>query len=651
MTVEATIAPGAGEENRLRTRALDTLRTATLDTILQSEEPLRTVDIARSVAGHLGLTLSEEELGGLASVVRMVLDSDPLFSQSNRQWDLALRMGRAEGDRRKPVERAVIDFIDLIGHPADVEAAAVFAAAVYGRHPDYYESMITRVAPKSELFFPVDGQWGITRWLLEITSDEPEDVEFDNFSDTTLLNALRGAAKGVKADDAVSYAKAVVQKAGEPVDNKALQFLTWSAFPDTDPAELFASLYAADGLELERGPVWVTSDSHREVLDDIRSLASNPEVATEALAATLPAEEEEVAPGGGGLLAPTTVRVSDDDLEQVVDLMEQESHTFRVSELCQQALEAFPGSRTYQGVHDSLLSRMQEDDRFLWVGYERFRLADSIPAEVQVLPEGLAFDTREYLDDEDNEVDKYVDPRDWKGNLDEQVLHYLVQDVADDSSPVAATPPAELPSSPPLHHYVAGTRFLRNADRGFFPAEPALVQPTLILDDGTRLDVWVNNNLGLVFGLKDWYEGVPLPWVGALFHIRRTDQPDEYRLEYTGETEPLLDLTARLPELLQLRVEAANSGLPLLTILERILKGHPDGVHFATLFAEINVVRRIRREQLASALSSNRAFQLIAGQPFMWHFDEKRAAKAGRKKGPKRPMREYDDDDDLILDE
>src|SRR5688572_32251856 len=90
---------------QLRSRALDLLRITILDSILESDEPLRTVDAARNAADVLDLDLSEEELGGLASLARMVLDSDPLFSQSNRQWDLALRMGRAEGDRRKPVEQ------------------------------------------------------------------------------------------------------------------------------------------------------------------------------------------------------------------------------------------------------------------------------------------------------------------------------------------------------------------------------------------------------------------------------------------------------------------------------------------------------------------------------------------------------------------
>src|SRR3954470_8723333 len=114
MTAQAAAPEKTGEE-RLRSRALEALRAQALAAILESDEPMRTVDVARAVSDGFDLDLNEEELGGLASVVRMVLDSDPLFSQSNRQWDLALRMGRAEGDRRKPVERAIEDFVDLLG--------------------------------------------------------------------------------------------------------------------------------------------------------------------------------------------------------------------------------------------------------------------------------------------------------------------------------------------------------------------------------------------------------------------------------------------------------------------------------------------------------------------------------------------------------
>ncbi|MGV3721257.1 MAG: hypothetical protein ACO1SX_10155, partial [Actinomycetota bacterium] len=367
MTVEAT-KPAETAEDRLRSRALDAIRTCVLEVILAADEPLRTVDVGRLAAERLGLELNEDELGGMSTVARMVLDSDPLFSQSNRQWDLALRMGRAEGDRRKPVERAIEDFTDLLGHPTMARPVAVLVAAVYGREPEYYERMFERLAPtRPGQFLQVrDGRFGITRWLIEIDSDEPDEVEDDNFQDRSLLEPVRQAAEKAQGDTALEFAIDVVRRAGAPVDNRALLFFTWRRFPDTEPVDLFIDLFASPELALERGPSWVTDEEEQRVLATIQSICANPDSASELVAASVPSEEEDT-----GILAPTTVRVSDDDLQQVYEYMQQNERTFRVSELCQQALEAFPGSRTYPGVLASLTTRMTEDRRFQWLGFER----------------------------------------------------------------------------------------------------------------------------------------------------------------------------------------------------------------------------------------------------------------------------------------
>lgn len=648
----ATIAPELTAEERRRARALDLLRTTLLEVILESDAPLRTADLARLVAERLGLSLTEEQAGGLAVLTRMVLDTDPLFSQSHRQWDLALRMGRAEGDRRKPVERALEDFVDLIGHPAPPTHVAVLAAAVYGRNPDYYERMLDRLAERRHPFLPLpDGTLAIRRWMLELTSDDPQDVEEDNFEDPAVLEPVREAARAVREPDPTAYARSLVRHMGAPVENRALQFVTWCAFPQTDPVELFTRLWQDPELRLERGPVWVTAEDHRRVLDTLVSLARDPDAAAELVAATVPAEEEEI-----GILAPTTARVSDEDLDQVYEFMLRDrDRTYTLSELLQNVLEAFPGSRNYPAVSESLRTRLREDPRFRWVGWERYRLEGSLPPDVELLPEGLAFDDREYLGEDGVEVDRDLDPREWKFALEEQIRHYLVQDVGDDDTTPPATPPDRLVTALPLHHYVAGTLYLRHADRGLFPTEPDILQATLLPSEGNRFDVWLNNRLGLLYGLKEWYEETGLPWVGARLTIERTDQPGEYRLHYEGEVEPLMNVPLeRLQQLVALRGEAASEGLPLTEVVTRILRAYPEGLHFVTLFTEVNIVRRTRRARLASILSAQRYFVQNPQQPGIWSFDEKRAAKGkGKKKGgPRRPVRElYEEEEEDFIEE
>src|SRR5438270_356490 len=82
------------------------------------------------------------------------------------------------------------------------EPIAVLSASVYGRQPEYYESMLQRMLPTSEHFFKVGrDRIAITRWLLELFSDDPADVEYDNFEDPRVLDPIREKARRIKAGD------------------------------------------------------------------------------------------------------------------------------------------------------------------------------------------------------------------------------------------------------------------------------------------------------------------------------------------------------------------------------------------------------------------------------------------------------------------
>src|SRR5437868_2974490 len=228
--------------------------------------------------------------------------------------------------------------------------------------------------------------------------------------------------------------------------------------------------------------------------------------------------------------------------------------SYRASELCQEVLETFPGSRSYQPIHDSLIAKMRSDARFAWVGNERFRIAGSVPDEVQLLPEGLAFDERAYAGPDGEPVDKLSRPETWKYNLEQEVKNLLVLDVGDDDSQPGPAP-ARLRKSLLLHHYFAGTAYVPHAERRFFPVEPDLIEITLVTPTGERLECWFNHRLGLLYGLRTWFEALDarnelVSWSGPVFCVVPTKTPDEFRLEYTGEVEPMtLVEMERLPQL------------------------------------------------------------------------------------------------------
>jgi hypothetical protein len=650
MTVHETnpqspAADATGADAR-RERAIHTLRDAAFAALLAAGEPQRTTDLARAVAERCELPTDENTVGAVALLLRMVLDGDAAFAHIARMWGLTAWDGQGEVDRRRPVERTIEELLQMVGRPAAAHEVAPLVAAIYGRDADYYRGMIERMAPTRPQFFVAPfGRVGLTRWLLELTSDEPIDIEMDNFASAEELEPVRAAvakhsAQDTAADEApLDYARTLLEAVDVSLTNRALTFAIWERFRDVEPLALFNDLLVTLPEALRPGPVWEGAATRAANRAAIRELADSPELAQSALAASAPTEETVAAP------VPTQT-VADEDLEQVYNYMANDLRTYRLSELCQEVLESFPGSRTYPAVRDALMGRMRADSRFVWVGTERFRLDGTMPDEVEAVPEGLTFDEKQYTDDEGQESDKLLPPARWKHLLEEQVQDPLVQDLGDDD-----TMPAETPNQVrvviPMHHYVAGTLYILSMNRPLFPLEPDLVSLVLVTPEGERQEVWLNNRLGLIFGLKEWYDA-NLPWTGGTFVLEPTQQPDEYQLTATGETEPALDIPMeRLQTLLQLRLAAESEAMPLATVLTRLLKGQPGGIPFVRLFGEVNVVRRSRRALVASVLSGSRGFQQKPDQPGVWFFDEKRAEKASRKGGRPKRFHEIEDEDEL----
>ncbi len=326
-------------------RALEYLKTVAFEAILDAPEAQRITDLTRAVIDRLRVTLSDEESGGLASVIRLTLDSDPRFAQTNRMWDLALRMGRADADRKKPVERSIEDFVDQLGLPAEADRIATLTGLLYGREPDYFKRMLDRIAPVQPKFFLTpDGKIGISRWLLRVESDDPDDVRFDNFANDRDLAAADEAARagaragahagahevgsgsgsgsgGGKADNPVEYARRLAEKSAAPLPFKPLAFQVWNRFRDVESQALFNDLAAAGalqgrGVRLLPGPLVAASGQVDALIEAIRQLARIPEAVTSMLAVTQAAAGGWAGSGSGAPAAPS-VSASDADVDQV----------------------------------------------------------------------------------------------------------------------------------------------------------------------------------------------------------------------------------------------------------------------------------------------------------------------------------------------
>ncbi|MFQ5810918.1 MAG: hypothetical protein ACE5JM_14975, partial [Armatimonadota bacterium] len=185
------------------------------------------------------------------------------------------------------------------------------------------------------------------------------------------------------------------------------------------------------------------------------------------------------------------------------------------------------------------------------------------------------------------------------------------------------------------HHLQAGTLKVRQIDRNVLPEEPRVVRITLEYAEGEEHVVWMDNEVGLLHGLGDWYARY-VPGPGAIVRLVPTSDPLRLRLVYDGEADTAAHVDeARLKELLALRDEAQKSQMSMYEIVSTLLPHHESGARFETLVAEANVVRRTTKRLVASALSSYHCFRPQDEKSGIWRFDEK-AVEMGRIKAKKR---------------
>jgi hypothetical protein len=158
---------------------------------------------------------------------------------------------------------------------------------------------------------------------------------------------------------------------------------------------------------------------------------------------------------------------------------------------------------------------------------------------------------------------------------------------------------------------------------------------TLEYAEGERHVVWIDNEVGLLHGLGNWYtEYVPGP--GAIIRLAPTSDRLRLKLIYDGEADQDAHIDeARLKQLLALRDAAQKSEMGMYEIVSSLLQHHESGARFETLVAEANVVRRTTKRLVASTLSNYHCFRPKDEKSGVWRFDEN-AVEMGRIKAKKR---------------
>lgn len=586
--------------------------------LLNYKEPVRSADIIGSIGNEQYST----------KLVRHVLASSSRFASIDRRWDLEIRYE----DKQRPLERILKEIVAAYGRPITIDQASSELSSVYERDAAFYESVVSRLFSDESRYFAISGKlFGLATWLLDATFDDEEDIIFYNALTEEEVSSYKDAAAKVDwaTEDIETLASDFIKVVGSPVSNKIIGIYRWRAVGDTfDAIESFDTLFHNSDF------VWLSDGrwANREMVKQYDAMLDKmADALAEDIADELPvavAEKSEAAEEAAPVLSLT---ISERDIDEVLQIVSAKG-VAKMPAILESIFEISPRDPIYSVAAEGLSDAMRADSRFVWVGTERWRMADTIPESVRQIPAELAIPELFFESPEGERLDVELEDDGLEGGLDVEIHNPLVQDIRDrdqitelDKAPASDSARCVVTR----HHLKLKTFPLCQIARSFLPGGPAIIELTFIEGD-KKNDVWVNRETGLIYGMDKWYTD-EMPESGALFTLQKTQKQDEYQFAYNNSTDPLVAVAPnRIQELLELAEEAKTHDLSTFDLMTRIMPYHRKGISYVTLFTEVNIVRRTTRRLVASILSSYYAFYQRP-KSALWHFDEKKVDQGFKK--------------------
>ncbi|HLV81117.1 MAG TPA: hypothetical protein VKT32_12585 [Chthonomonadaceae bacterium] len=551
--------------------------------LLDLGEPAKASEVARA-AGRPDVDLK---------LVRVVLSTNPHMTAVDRKWTLWTRFL----DKQRTLDFNLKRILDTFGQPIPLPRLASEMSAVYGRPAPVYEEMLERLTAGRTRYFLIEPDFIASRdWLLDVETEDPAEILYANFLEDEQVLPFEATAKKVKLDPRKPETFAALLDAAEkPLQGKAIQFLAWEADKAHFHAEeVYAGLFRDSGAVPLSDRTWVGPKLAAELAGHFTELAK------QEVSENIEAEAQEAA---------QPLVIGPEERKQLEEEILHGEGTVHATRLLEDVFEVTPDYRTYHEDLQTVIRALQEDERTVWVGSDRFRPQGSIPSYVYTVPALLDIPMRQYYDADGNPIDQYIEDDGFDGGLQREILNPLVQDVLDEEPvpPADPNPPSNVRSVIKYHHKQIGTMPLCQFPSGFFPAQPVILETEFTLPGGQKAQVWVNNETRLLYGLLDWFQSIPID-SGATFTLER-QAPDRYVISYNDESEATMFISRnRVNELLALQERAEAEDLPTFDIVREIMEHYRKGIEFLTLHTEVNLVRRVHRRLVASLLSEYHCF-------------------------------------------
>lgn len=566
-------------------------------------EKLSEMDVAVKL-GELADKLSDEGLG-LAAVRSLMASNPDVFAFHERRWMPAARLNSIG----RPVAEIMRALLDSFGAPVSFNMILTEVARVRQQEVEVLESTVRRFAERDPNFVLLDDdrvamiKWGFVanEETLEralaingINKERYEEVKaklgnLDFRGSNWAVEALKHAPLSLKEISAVAF--------GSINSDNPRSTLIYNI------KDVLRAVFSVPGY------VYIT-DGTLVTEAEAKNLVSFAVKLAQKLTPTIDVDDAQ------------PIELKPEDIAKVVKKVVESEESVTSTKLLEEYFEITPGTKTFIDDFANMNNALRADASVVWVGGDRFRKAGNVPDYIHEIPAPFEFFQSGVLNEENEEVDVELTDEGLNSSLRKLLQHPLALDVEDeDIQPALKNQPDSIRLVMKSIHRELGTFPLAQLPTGWISDEPK-VQETIFVDgSGKELQVWVNNETRLMYGLIDWWLDQPIE-SGAVFTLTRTPELNVFDFAYLDQPDPVVYIsTQRMEELRTLGAEA--EGKSTLDLLIEVMSHWPKGADYLTVLAEINVARRTSRRLVASLLSSYQCFYQRSGSP-VWHFDSKK---------------------------
>jgi len=543
---------------------------------------------------------------GLAAVRSLLASNPDRFAYHERRWIPASRLMGVG----RPLNEQIAIVLHGFGGPMPLNLLVAEIARLRRDEPETVEASIRRIAEVDIRFvLDIEDRLSLTSWGFVASDEKTERAYALNQITAEDVDEVAKKLEGFDWTKPNAVAEAITKVA--PVSLKALGAVAWGVLNPQDPRsvhEYDARDFYSDAVTTEGyifapdGVIYPEAESKKWVSTAIKL--------ADRLAPTV--ELDDAAP----------IEVKAEDVDRLVNKILGSEPSTTATRLLEEFYEITPSNKTFPDDMANLMASLRGDARVTWVGGDRFQKAGQIADFVNEVPEPFKFVPSGVLDEEGEPIDIELTDDGLSSSLRKLLSHPLATDVLDeDILPAPKTMPESVRLVLKSIHRELGTFPLCQLPTGWLDAEPKIQELIFIDPNGRELQVWVNQEARLMFGLIEWWFDQPIE-SGGVFTLTKTTKPNVLEFAWMDQPDPVVYISSqRMEELRQIGARA--DGMSTLDILVEVMGHWPKGADYLTILAEVNVVRRSSRRLVASLLSSYQCFYQRSGSP-VWHYDAKK---------------------------